>query len=169
MGKGTSFRVVLPPASPDVGPGATTSVPAAPLSATRRGTVLVVDDEPMVATVLRRILIADHEVTAVRNGREAMDRFDRGERFDVILCDLMMPVMNGMKLHAELSKAIPEQAEKVVFITGGAVTAAAKMFLDHVPNARVEKPFEAPNIRALVRALVATSPPGGVGSESRLP
>jgi CheY-like chemotaxis protein len=87
-----------------------------------------------------------------------MDRFDKGERFDVVLCDLMMPVMNGMSLHAELAKAIPEQAERIVFITGGAFTPAAKLFLDRVHNARVEKPFEAPNIRALVRALVATSP-----------
>jgi hypothetical protein len=69
-----------------------------------------------------------------------------------------MPVMNGMSFHAELSKSIPEQAERIVFITGGAFTPAAKLFLDRVPNARVEKPFEAPNIRALVRALVATSP-----------
>jgi len=116
-----------------------------------------VDDEPMVATVLRRILMIDHDVTSASNGREAMDRFEKGERFDVVLCDIMMPVMNGMGLHAELSKALPEQADRIVFISGGAFTPAAKAFLDRVPNPRVEKPFEAPNIRALVRALVASS------------
>ncbi len=168
-GKGTSFRVVLPPAPPEGRPLHAKSVPAAPLPAGRRGAVLVVDDEPIVATVLRRILRAEHDVTIVRNGREAMKRFDQGERFDVVLCDLMMPVMNGMGLHAELSKTIPEQAERIIFITGGAFTPAAKQFLDHVPNARVEKPFEAANVIALVRALVATNATNGAGSALRSP
>jgi CheY-like chemotaxis protein len=157
VGKGTSFRVVLPPAPAEVRPAHAAIVPEAPLSVGRRGSVLVVDDEPMVATVLRRILMIDHDVTSASNGREAMDRFEKGERFDVVLCDIMMPVMNGMGLHAELSKALPEQADRIVFISGGAFTPAAKAFLDRVPNPRVEKPFEAPNIRALVRALVASS------------
>jgi PAS domain S-box-containing protein len=168
-GKGTWFRVVLPRAPPEVHPPPVPVVPAAPPTASRRGSVLVVDDEPMVAMVLRRILMLDHDVAAAHNGREAMDRFDKGERFDVVLCDLMMPVMNGMILHAVLSKAIPEQAERIVFMTGGAFTPAAQLFLDLVPNPRVEKPFEATNIRALVRALVATSPRAGSANELRSP
>lgn len=161
VGNGTSFRVVLPPARADVRPVAAT-IPQAPVSSSRRGSVLVVDDEPIVARVLRRILMADHDVATAHSGREAMAHFEKGERFDVILCDLMMPVMNGMALHAELSEAIPEQAARIIFITGGAFTPAAKQFLDHVPNVRVEKPFEAANIRALVRGLVATAPPSAL-------
>jgi PAS domain S-box-containing protein len=161
VGKGTSFRVALPPAGRDghpvakvsirVGPPAESASPAA----LRRGSVLVVDDEPMVAAALRRILVRDHDVAIVCNGREAMDRFDKGDRFDVVFCDLMMPVMNGMSLYHQLVKAIPDQAERVVFLTGGACTPTAKAFLDGVRNRRVEKPFESADISAVTRALVA--------------
>jgi fluoride ion exporter CrcB/FEX len=40
----------------------------------------------------------------------------------------------------------------MVFVTGGAFTAGARSFLDEVPNARVEKPFELETLRALVNA-----------------
>jgi two-component system, cell cycle sensor histidine kinase and response regulator CckA len=65
-GKGTAFRVVLPPARPDVHSVRSASIPAAPdILACRRGSVLVVDDEPSVAMVLRRILAPDHDVVIV--------------------------------------------------------------------------------------------------------
>lgn len=79
----------------------------------------------------------------------------RGERFDVILCDLMMPRMTGMELHAQLAALAPRQAERMVLLTGGAFTAAASEFLPRVPNARVDKPFDLVSLRALVRGLVS--------------
>ena len=51
-----------------------------------------------------------------------MDTIARGERFDAILCDLMMPGMTGMDLHEALSRLAPEQASRVVVLTGGAFT-----------------------------------------------
>jgi CheY-like chemotaxis protein/two-component sensor histidine kinase len=161
-GKGTVFRVVLPPARPDVHSVRSPSIPAAPHAvACRRGSVLVVDDEPSVAMVIRRILAPDHDVVIVGNGRQALDRFETGERFDVILCDLMMPVMNGIGLYEQLSKTIPEQASRIVFITGGAFTPDAKSFLDRVPNDRVRKPFESLKLRGLVQTLVRGTKPSG--------
>jgi signal transduction histidine kinase len=161
-GKGTAFRVVLPPARPDVHSVRSASIPTAPHAvASRRGSVLVVDDEPTVAMVLRRILAPDHDVVIVGNGRQALDRFEAGERFDVILCDLMMPVMNGIGLYEQLSKTIPEQASRIVFITGGAFTPDAKSFLDRVPNNRVRKPFESVKLRGLVQTLVRGTKPTG--------
>jgi hypothetical protein len=58
-------------------------------------------------------------------------------------------------LFEEISLAAPRQADKFVFISGGAFTPAAKSFLDRVPNPRLEKPFESTNLRAVVRSLVA--------------
>ena len=66
-----------------------------------RGRVLVVDDEPMIGAAIQRTLLArprgGHHDAAPR---EALGRLRQGERFDVILCDLMMPQMTGMDLHA---------------------------------------------------------------------
>jgi hypothetical protein len=62
--------------------------------------------------------------------------------------------MTGMELHAELSRRVPEQADRMVVLTGGAFTDGAREFLDRVPLLRCEKPFEAGALRELVRKVV---------------
>ncbi len=153
VGNGTTFRVTLPASRFETLP------PAAPRSsvgqpASRRGCVLVVDDEPMIAAAVRRTLSLDHDVTAATSAKEALSRLISGERFDVILCDLMMPQMTGMDLHAELVRTAPEQAARVIFVTGGAFTPRARAFLDRVPNQRLEKPFDGNQLRALINERV---------------
>ncbi len=151
-GRGTRFRVALPPAQ-DAAP---VEAPRAPASAEkgRRGRVLVVDDEPFIGNLIRRSLKADHDLTVLTSAREALALFDRGERFDAILCDLMMPDMTGMDLHAALHERFPDQAARMTFLSGGAFTPSATRFLDSVPNARLDKPFDAAVLRATVRGLV---------------
>jgi signal transduction histidine kinase len=148
VGKGTSFRVSLPPAGTPVAEAAPQV--ALDMPARRRGRILVVDDEPMIATSVQRTLSAQHEVVAVGSASEALTRIGAGERFDVIICDLMMPQMTGMDLHAELSRVVREQADRMIFLTGGAFTTRARAFLDETPNQRVEKPFDTVHLRALI-------------------
>lgn len=121
---------------------------------TRRGKVLVVDDEPMIIRVIERVLKPEHDLTAVGLASLALEKILAGERFDVILCDLMMPEMTGMALHAELIRLAPEQAGRMVFLSGGAFTSEAREFLDASHRPRLEKPFSAQALRALVNALV---------------
>jgi signal transduction histidine kinase/CheY-like chemotaxis protein len=152
VGTGTTFRVILPPAPAEAGEEA--APPRGPEQHGPRGRVLVVDDEPAIGASIRRLLGAEQEVVALTSAEEARDLVARGERFDVILCDLMMPRMTGMDLHAELTTLARDQAARMVLLTGGAFTAAAKAFLDAVPNLRLEKPFDPANLRAIVRGLV---------------
>ncbi|MDA4133585.1 MAG: hybrid sensor histidine kinase/response regulator, partial [Thaumarchaeota archaeon] len=154
IGTGTTFRVVFPAAATPALPARAASLPPAQAGPGRRGRILLVDDEPMVAGALARTLSQDHDVVTARNGREAMVRFGRGERFDVILSDVMMPLMSGIELFEELAKTIPDQADKLIFITGGAFTPRVKSLLDRIRNRRLEKPFAASGLRALVRSLV---------------
>ena len=109
--------------------------------ARRRGKVLVIDDEPMIVAVMKRILSSAHEVVATSNSRNALARLCTGERFDVIFCDLMMPQLTGMDLYAEVALIAPDQAARMVFLTGGAFTEAAQKFIGEVPNLCIEKPF----------------------------
>jgi signal transduction histidine kinase len=152
VGKGTVVKVVLPPA----GEKAVATVPPVvmPRALSKRGKILVIDDEPMLVKVVQRTLASEHDVTGIQGAEAALTRIAAGERFDVILCDLMMPQMTGMDLHAELSKVAPEQAASMVFLTGGAFTMRARTFLDQVPNQRVEKPFDATHLRALINDRV---------------
>jgi CheY-like chemotaxis protein len=87
------------------------------------------------------------------SARAALERLRAGERFDAILCDLMMPEMTGMQFHAGLSAAAPEQASRVLFLTGGAFTPATQAFLAGVPNPRVDKPFDGDALRAIVAEI----------------
>ena len=74
--------------------------------------------------------------------RRRSARLARGERFDLVVCDLMMPGLTGMECHEALRTSRPELARSMIFLTGGAFTAKARAFLDHVPNVRVDKPFD---------------------------
>ncbi len=151
-GEGSAFKVYLPP-SPNQSTSPARSSRPAPASI-RRGRVLVVDDDRMVTSAIRRSLRGDHDVETVSDPRVALDRLAAGERFDVILCDLMMPQMSGMELHAHLLEAAPEQAGRMVFLTGGAFTPSAREFLASVSNRCIDKPFDVMELRALVSERV---------------
>jgi CheY-like chemotaxis protein/signal transduction histidine kinase len=151
-GRGTTIRVYLPPAPPE---SAVELVPPAPVASVwRRGCVLVIDDEPFVGNAVRRVLSSQHEVFVESTGRAALARVAGGEQFDAILCDVMMPVMTGMDVHAELLRVAPDHAEKLVFLTGGALSAEARDFLASVPNPKVDKPFDPRELRDLIARMV---------------
>ncbi len=152
LGKGTSFRVSLPVA--DLSAAATPAPLRAAVASRRRGRVLVVDDDAMMVHSVPRVLSLEHDVEVASGAREAMALFHAGERFDIVLCDLMMPQVTGMDLYAALTELDPQQAARVVFMTGGAFTTAARAFLDGVPNERLEKPFDIKALRALVNRYV---------------
>jgi signal transduction histidine kinase/CheY-like chemotaxis protein len=154
VGRGTMFRVTL-----RVARGGAVQASRAVQSkegVSMRGRVLVVDDDPLVSSALRRTLSREHDVEVVVSSRRALEMLTSPQgSYDVILCDLMMPEMTGMELHAQLETAEPARAQRMVFVTGGAYTPAAQSFLERVPNPRLEKPFDPENLRARMREWVA--------------
>jgi PAS domain S-box-containing protein len=153
VGKGTTFHIALPVTGAVAMPQAAEPI-GTRLPAVRRGNVLVIDDEEHLAQALRRLLSIEHEVTAVYRARDALDLLELGTRYDVILCDLMMPQITGMELHAEIVRLDPTQATRIVFLTGGAFTPLARDFLLSTTNRRIEKPFDIRDVRQLVNELV---------------
>jgi CheY-like chemotaxis protein len=118
----------------------------------RRGKVLVVDDEALVAKSLARLLSA-HEVTVLLSPLEALKRAAAGERWDVVLCDLMMPEMSGMELEAKLAVEAPDLVPRIVYLTGGAFTESGRAFLA-AGRPHLEKPVEPARLRAQVAQRV---------------
>jgi CheY-like chemotaxis protein len=130
------------------------SPPARPLPArSRRARVLVVDDDALVASAIRRTL-RQHEVT-IADGEGAVARVEAGEVFDVVLCDLMMPVMTGMQVHARIHALAPGLAEHMIFISGGAFTPAAQAFIRDRRPRLVPKPFDPDELRRAVDEVLA--------------
>jgi CheY-like chemotaxis protein len=147
--KGSTFRVSVP-ISRRKENGVVAPTPQLAVAG-RRGRILVVDDEDLVLRSVRRILSHEHDVLAMVSAEEALAVCAGGEKFDLILCDLMMPDMTGMDFHRELSLIAPEQADRMIFITGGAFTEKARAFLSETPKEHLEKPFYSANLRAIVQ------------------
>jgi nitrogen-specific signal transduction histidine kinase/CheY-like chemotaxis protein len=152
-GVGSTFKVRLPAADePTAKPSSDRPPPALPA---KRGRVLVVDDERIVATAVARMLSRDHDVETEEESTRALERIHGGERFDVILCDVMMPNLSGVDFYLEIERIAPEELDKIVFLTGGAFVAQAREFLDNVPNLQLEKPFTPETLREMVSRLLA--------------
>jgi response regulator RpfG family c-di-GMP phosphodiesterase len=66
----------------------------------------------------------------------------------------MMPEINGVELHAELHRIAPDQADGMIFLTGGAFSRSAQQFLESITNRWFEKPCDLQELRAAVRRAV---------------
>ena len=108
--------------------------------------VLVVEDERIIAGLLSDMLTGDgHEVDVVHTGRAALDKLAAG-RYDLIVSDLRMPVLDGRGLYRELEVRHPEMLPRIVFVTGSALDAGNDNFLVSAKVPWLAKPF---TIRAL--------------------
>ena len=117
--------------------------------------------EPLVASAVTRSLAATHDVVAVTSARDALARVANGaERWDAVICDLLMPEMTGMELFDRLLAVAPTLAARTIFLSGGAFTGKVSAFLERVPNARLEKPFEPSALREVLARVLAPAPPG---------
>jgi len=150
---GVTFRVRLPAAAtvaPAVAVSATPEpVPSsAPEFAHRR--ILAVDDEALLLKAYRRMLTDVHEVVTALGAHEALRALERDPSFDIVLCDLQMPEMSGMELHAIVRDRFPGLADRFIFVTGGAFSADAKRFLDESVCAVIQKPFRVEDLLALI-------------------
>ncbi|HEY3493405.1 MAG TPA: ATP-binding protein [Polyangiaceae bacterium] len=147
-GIGSTFSVILPASErPTRVPSSSRTSNPIP---SRRGRVLVIDDEPMVAMAVRRTLSGEHDVVTLNITEEALALVRSGQCFDVILCDVMMPNMTGVDFYQELERILPSEAEKIVFLTGGVFATQTREFLDQIPNVRIEKPFSPEELRAII-------------------
>jgi PAS domain S-box-containing protein len=152
-GVGSTFRVALPLATPS--PPVAVPSPVVTQVAGARAKVLVIDDEPLVLRVVTRILERDHEVTAVESATAALEVLAKRHDFDVVLCDVMMPVMTGIELYRRLEATHPRLARRIVFLSGGAVTAEAEEFLRETASHRLDKPVGIDRLQAVVREMLA--------------
>ena len=155
-GAGTRFTVRIPRAdAPLVRPAHESPLRAVPV---RRARILCIDDDQALGLALRRALVSEHDVILLTSAMEALQQVKSGERFDLCLCDLMMPGMSGMDFHAELEALVPDLAKRIVFLTGGANTPRAREFFDTVHNPRLEKPIGLEELRRAIGTMLESSP-----------
>jgi two-component system NtrC family sensor kinase len=154
---GAVFTITLPVCPADaVDPDAKSS---REVSAGRRK-ILIVDDEAEIREMLAEILSgAQHRVATVGSGREALERM-AAERYDVILTDIRMPDLDGRTLYREIERRWPEQARRVVFVTGDTLASNLREFAAECGRPVIEKPFVPGDVRRIVAEMAADREPG---------
>ena len=121
------------------GAGAGTERPAVEALAGTR--VLVVEDEPALAAAVAEALTdAGFVVDRAGDGEEALARV--GERpYDLVVCDLKMPRLDGMSFYRAIALTSPELARRVIFVTGDVAGTDAERFLAQSGCRWLAKPF----------------------------
>ena len=155
-GKGAMFRVILPlglPADAISLPPHLGMAPPIPAPLCRQR-ILVIDDEVLIGRVIRTALKRDHDVSVVQRAAAALTLLERGERFDLILCDVVMPDLSGPKFYATVATRWPELLGRLIFMTGGAFTPRTFEFMEHAPTQVLSKPFTIDRLSSLVREFV---------------
>jgi PAS domain S-box-containing protein len=146
--RGTTFRVLLPPAT-SVGASQTDTA-----TTVGRARVLVVDDEVSLAQATRRVLARDHDVTVSTRAQEALDLIRGGARFDVIFCDVQMPEMDGLAFVASVHGIWPEGAARTVLVTSGALSPRAEQALANYGAVTLGKPAMPETLRKIASDFV---------------
>jgi PAS domain S-box-containing protein len=154
-GAGTTFRVELP-----MGVGAdrppdrpSPEVAASPVPS---AAILLVDDEAGITKAVLRLLQREgHTVDTAANGRLALAKLQE-RAYDLILCDLRMPELDGPGLYRALEQHAPALCRRFIFLTGDTLSPESQHFVEHSGVPRLTKPFTAAEVRhAVAQALRA--------------
>jgi two-component system NtrC family sensor kinase len=153
-GAGATFAVELP-----MGPVDATAKPARPIlppmEAARGASVLIVEDErALAAAVAEALSDAGLKVDHAGDGEEALACL-RHETYDVVICDLKMPRVDGMTLYRAIAAATPELARRVIFVTGDVAGTDAERFLEESGCRWLAKPFRLSELLRAVRETLA--------------
>jgi CheY-like chemotaxis protein len=151
-GHGALFRVELP-LEPDP-----TELPIpmdlATLPAISAKTLLVIDDDARAVRALRHLLRRDgHTVETAANGRLGLAKLHVDD-YDLMLCDLRMPELDGPGFYRELERRAPHLCPRVLFLTGDTLAPEVMSFLQEVAAPSLMKPFTATELRQAIRRAV---------------
>ena len=167
-GGGAAFRVWLPAGGGARADEAPAAPAAAAVPAPRSLQILVVDDEPLIGSAVRAVLSPPHTVDVLVRAEDALPAVMSG-RYQVVLCDLMMPGMSGMELHEQVQAQRPELARRFLFMSGGTFTDQASRFAARNAPRLIEKPFDLERLQQLIERLAdeADQPPAATSDRKR--
>jgi signal transduction histidine kinase len=153
--RGTSFYVELPVTGAKLTPAPIARSSQAPLVAVGAASILVVEDETaLAAAVTDALRDAGYTVDHAADGEEALERVKSGA-FDLVICDLKMPRLDGQSFFKSLSSAVPSLSRRVIFVTGDVAGTDAEKFLTGSGCRWLAKPFRLGDLLKFVREGLA--------------
>ncbi len=154
-GRGASFCIELPVGAGPLKPMLPRPPERAPAGDVRAGTaVLVVEDEAALgAAVAEALADAGFSVDQANDGIEALERL-RGRPYDLIICDLKMPRLDGTAFYRELESIHPAMTRRVLFVTGDVAGTDAERFLEESGCRWLAKPFRLRDLLRVSREML---------------
>lgn len=158
-GRGSRFRVELP-VEVAIMPGSELpKIDVHPPERAPPATILVIDDEPGITSALAYLLRrSGYTVEDAANGHIALAKLQK-QTYEVILCDLRMPELDGPGFYQALRQRHPELVQRIIFLTGDTLSPEARTFLESVDGPRLAKPFRAADVRRLVQQMLQGASP----------
>lgn len=127
--------------------------PAAPSQA-QGVAILLIDDESGMQHALGRLLQRDgHDVTTADNGLEGLAALEE-RPYEVILCDMRMPDLDGPGFYRELERRYPHLISRIIFITGDVLSPEVQIFFTQVDPPYLLKPFKAQEVRRVIQQVL---------------
>lgn len=166
-GAGAKFVVELPVVDvPAQEPAVAAPLPAGRSGASSARRVLVVEDEPTVAQLIVEVLREEgHLVEAVLDGQEGLACLSRG-KYDLVICDLRMPRLDGPAFYEALIRAGSPMREKIIYITGDTLAPRTLEFLERNALPYLAKPFLVEELKLAVHGMLASSRKQAVKAEA---
>jgi CheY-like chemotaxis protein len=116
--------------------------------------ILVIDDEPSLVRALARLLRRDgYRVGTAGNGARALEQLQALD-YDVILCDLQMPELDGPTFYALLVCQYPALSRRVIFLTGESGSAPSMAFLTQCGRPWLRKPCTIATVRRAIQHVL---------------
>jgi two-component system NtrC family sensor kinase len=154
-GRGSSFYVELPVSGVALQQQQKIAPAAIPADAFAGLKALVVEDEPALAAAVSEALAdAGFDVDRAADGEEGLTRVSHGA-YDLIVCDLKMPRIDGMQFYRAIAAATPSLARRVIFVTGAVAGTDAERFLEETGCRWLAKPFRLGDLLRAARDALA--------------
>ena len=156
LNAGASFYVEMPVTGARLAPKPLTRARMDdPAEALAGGSILVVEDEAKLASaVIDALRDAGYLVDHAADGEEALARV-KAQSFDLVICDLKMPRVDGKAFYGMLAAAAPGLSKRVIFVTGDVAGTDAETFLQESGCRWLEKPFRLGDLLRAVREGLA--------------
>lgn len=150
---GACFRLVMPEVEvcAQLGEASNTSLPTLP--PLRKVRVLIVDDEEALLSAYRRLLQTTHDLETALNGERALEILGTRAHFDLIVCDLMMPGMDGPTFFEAVQDRWPHLVPRMIFSSGAAMSDRARLFVENVGNPCLSKPIRPVDLEQILAML----------------
>ena len=153
-GAGASFFVEFPTSTGKLR-GQTADLSQVPSNIGAGASVLIVEDEPALAAAVADTLAeAGFRVDRAGDGEEALGRV-RQKIYDLVICDLKMPRLDGQAFYRAIAATTPALAQKVIFVTGDVAGTDTERFLEGTGCRWLAKPFRLRDLLRVARDVVA--------------